>query len=262
MIGFNATSTLPQNFQVNWLGTSVCALWLLATHGITLNSGTISQWNDLSGNSNNATQGVADIQPTYVLNDSPYSSVEFICNSADTTYNALSIASANSLNSGTGSYHMWAVIRTPSSFPATHTIHGPIFDKNSTSPWTGAIANGFGMGFNISGSQAIPCGVISGQTGLIQNVSELINTSTLILFECYYDGTNFSMLVNGIVVFGPTAAAISTNTNTNALVIGVVQAVGDRGLSGNIFECGINVPAPSANQRLEIQNYAKGKYGV
>lgn len=40
--------------------------WYDATRGVTLNGSTVSQWSDISGNNNHATQGTAANQPTYV----------------------------------------------------------------------------------------------------------------------------------------------------------------------------------------------------
>ena len=51
------------------LSISNCTLWLDAsdTSTITETTNSVSQWNDKSGNSNNATQAIASNQPSYVI---------------------------------------------------------------------------------------------------------------------------------------------------------------------------------------------------
>lgn len=49
-----------------------CVLWLRADLGITLVSGAVSQWDDQSGQSHNATQSTAGLRPTQSLADASY----------------------------------------------------------------------------------------------------------------------------------------------------------------------------------------------
>lgn len=69
----NGLST-PTSKVIDWVPTNIanCKIWLRADLGITLNGSTVSQWNDQSGNSNNASQGTAAKQPTYTASDSSY----------------------------------------------------------------------------------------------------------------------------------------------------------------------------------------------
>ncbi|HLW78107.1 MAG TPA: hypothetical protein VKU44_00775 [Terriglobia bacterium] len=51
-------------------------------------------------------------------------------------------------------------------------------------------------------------------------------------------------------------------TNTQQLAIGVDRAVLARFLTGNLYECGIATPAPSAAQQASLQAYFQTRYGV
>lgn len=87
------TALLPTDF-------SGCQLWLRANRGVTLNGATVSAWADQSGNGNNATQGTAANQPTYgSATFAGFPALDF-----DGVSDFLSVASADGLNPGVGSY--------------------------------------------------------------------------------------------------------------------------------------------------------------
>lgn len=250
-------------FLPNFKPTNIsgCVLWLRADLGKTLNGSTVSQWNDQSSSGNNASQGTAANQPTDQPSDTPQASLLFSVNATDTTLNRFNISDSVSLHSGTGSYHLWAVIRTPTTYPTTHSIHGPIFDKNTASPWTGGVGDGFGLGINVVVGVGQPIVVFSGHTGTV-NPGINTTTNTLYLLEYVYDGNGtHTIIINGVSTTALSSSTVTTPGN-NTLVIGTTAAGINRSFAGNIFEQGINIPAPLSIQRTQLQNYVRLRYGV
>ena len=95
------------------------SMWLDAadTSTITLNSTTVSQWNDKSGNGRNASQGTALQQPTYTSNSqNGYGIISF-----DGSNDNLDISSTTLITSGNSNFGVFAAYK-----PKTSTGYGSI----------------------------------------------------------------------------------------------------------------------------------------
>lgn len=236
------------------------AAWYRADR-IVLSNGVAGAWLDASGNGNDGKQTTIANRPSWVPTDVPAPSVLCTVDSADTAINSFIVASAASLNPGTGSVHLWTVIRTPASYPATHTMHGPLIDKNSSSPWTGSLADGYGLGLNISGGVAFPVAACAGVTGTISSAVSISNPA-IHLLEYRYDGnSNHFLAIDGVETLIQTTAT-TTNTNGNTITMGSTNANVNRSFAGSIFEQGINIPAPPTAALITGRRTLGKKYGL
>jgi len=242
---------------------NACILWCRADMGVTANSNTsVVRWADMSpyGNHLLGLNIGGSTNPLWLPSDSPQPSHQMLCDTTDAIIGAFNVANPAGWNTGTGPIHLWAVIGTPATWPGTHTIHGPIFDKNSTSAWTGPnTGDGVGLGIN----------VISGQgtwsflyPGLLQaqNIptATMVNNSTYMI-ESVWDGGVLTISMNGQTIFQQSISTYTSATQTNTLYVGLIGAVSNRAFPGKIYEIGAFNVASKTNQDL-LRQYVRSRY--
>jgi hypothetical protein len=239
-----------------------CILWCRADQGLTMGvGGVVNTWNDLSPQKNNlAGTNIGGVtNPIFSATDAPQPSHQMICNSADTAAGFFNVANPVGWATGTNPIHLWVVARMPTSWPVTHTIHGPFFDKNSTNCWAAAnAADGVGFGINVISNK----GTISyTYPGIIQAgnfPSPSLNNGQLYLLEYFFDGTVLAIWVNGTQVNSVTPTP-SSASNANTLYIGIVGAISNRAFPGSIYELGAFSPFDKGSQ-ASLQAYVRSRY--
>lgn len=250
----------------NWLPTNLgnaCILWCRADQNINIAAnGSITLWGDMSGKGNHLSGiNVGATNPVFQPTDAPQPSHLLSCNSADTSFGAFSVANPAGWNTGTGPIHLWAVVRMPATWPATHTIHGPIFDKNSTGCWTGPVAaDGVGFGINIISNQGTLSYTYPGLVQANNDPTHAMNNGQLYLIEYFWDGGTLSMWINGTQTFSTAAgAAFTTATNANTLYVGPVGLLQNRSFPGTIYEIGAFASSNKVEQ-ARLQEYVRARY--
>ena len=251
----------------DWLPTMLgaqCILWCRADLNIGVASnGGVTVWGDMSGRGNSlagANIG-GSTNPLFQPTDSPQPSHQLLCNSADTSAGFFNVANPAGWNTGTGPIHMWAVLQMPASWPATHTIHGPIFDKNSTGCWTGPVAaDGVGLAINVISNQGTLSYTYPGLVQANNDPTHVMNNGQTYLVEYFWDGGVLTLWINGTQTFSAAAGAAYTSaTNANTLYIGLVGSLSNRTFPGKIFELGAFAPFSKADQ-ARLQEYVRARY--
>ena len=231
-------------FEINWTPANITtALWLDAADAttITLNSSTVSQWNDKSGNGRNMTQATALRQPTYTasgLNGLPVLS-----------FNGDSLTNA-SYNWGNSSSSVFAVLR-----------------KNTSAGYQNLIVTGTGTNNNWS------IGLESGTSKyalfriLVGNmVSNLICTADIPQQMCFTNTGQVSGTVTSNVYKDGTAgsSAISVSSANQGVVgIGIGSDAGFGETFNGYFAEIIIVPSiVSTADRQLIEGYLAWKWGL
>ncbi len=225
-------------------------VWLKADVGVTADgSGFVSQWNDQSGNGNNAVQTTNGVQPTLVtgaVNGNPV--VHF-----DGTSQLMEIARTASLTADRD-FTLYLVL-SADTLVSTATVNGqsPISVCPTNVPGsfdlqivrtTGKLSflRGNGMGFSsFSGSAAIA-----------------INQYYLV--SIVMKGTNASSYLNGN--FNGTASLTTGIFSTGYPIrLGVRQDLATR-FQGNLAEVMLLRGAVSGAEKIAIDNYLGAKYGI
>lgn len=215
-----------------------CALWLDAADlaSITFNGSTISQWNDKSGNSRNATQTTGSLQPSYS-------------------------SSAKSIVFGGASYlNLGNIFSALGPTDRTYTIF--VVDRrgnanSATSYWIGA-SSGILFGY-LNGTR------IRHTFAVVSDLDAIIpvfaNPDPIRIVSGGYSGS-----VRDIVINGTTAASQSfstASTDWNNVCIGFLPFGGiNTYYNGQIYEIIIYNNYLSLSQRQQIEGYLARKWGV
>lgn len=224
-------------------------LWISADNNIALAGANVTNWNDRSGNNNNATCPSVAARPTLVtasLNGYPIVSFDGVndemripdANALDLIQwdvflvNAVTTAKTNNVWMAKGTntqpnYALWS--------PLNNALQMPIYDIFGllSSPSTGA-----------------------GAAAASFNVLEYNNTVILGLFPSRTIYKNGSNIYNDVNLLQLPAA------NNNQLYIGNAQGAAGWNLNGSLGELIMyNTPVNSA-QRIIVNNYLAAKYGL
>lgn len=246
------------------LGLPGLKLWLAGNRSaLTLNAGNISQWNDVSGNGNHATQGTATRQPAYLANAvGGLPGADFAGDDLD-VLNVAAAATVNNLWAGGG--YLAAVfnpdqIKSPSDWERLLTKNDSTndgWDIYFSNALSGAGMLTFFQAFSTTGGQwetATPLRpIVAGQANLL---------------EVGYDSGSVAndpaIRVNGALislaeVTTPVGAAL--NDSANVLRIGRDWSSG-RDLDGKVAEVAIYSSVPSTAEQMTLRNHLAAKYGI
>lgn len=227
-----------------WLGFQIptdignCQLWLDAsdTSTITEVAGSVSQWDDKSGNGNDVTQGTGSAQPTTgVTTQNGRNVLDFATDDFLSAPSALyTLPNGNStvfiVSKGEATSQQRVISATESGsfrYGVEYTSGGNVLFQNNTSASGG--------------------------------VSSAIEETQFNLISAYRSDTTQGISVNG--------AAFTTNTSANsedgvtALAIGA-NAGGSVELNGSIAEIIIYDRFLSASEIANVQNYLSRKWGI
>lgn len=226
---------LRQIANTSFRPTSItgCALWLDAADGstLTLTGSNVTQWNDKSGNANNAT---ASTPPTYntsrrtiVFNGSTQfmSLPNGTLGTGSTTYSCFFVASTNSPNSA-----QWVLVQ-----------------GNTT---TGQL-----LGFFFWSTQALFHSWWLNEYGF----NNVTSASTNIIAGYTYDGTTRLTFANGTSSTA-NVPGIAKNTTANDSLIGK-RAAGEF-LNGTVSEIIFYTGFLTTTQRQQIEGYLAWKWGL
>ena len=234
--GYASSATLTATYTIDnqtEFTRSGLGLWLRADLGVVTSGSNVSQWNDLSGNGNNAIQATGGYQPVYVasqLNGQPV--LRF--NAGNTTY--LRIPNHTTLNSG--SMTIYAVAKrttTPSYAMVVQKMNGG--------------DNQYGLGFESGSPRYITGG---------NYVLGTLASGTFGVMEAYSGSSTIRLYINGTLAQSTSASSISISTDP--------VDIGGRGttygLTGDIAEVLIFNRALDDTERKAVQNYFYFRYGL
>ncbi|MEI6853402.1 MAG: PKD domain-containing protein, partial [Bacteroidota bacterium] len=233
------------NFSIfSPLSTPGLTVWLKADAGVTLNGNNVLQWNDASGNGNNAIQSNANQQPLFVT-DVPllnhYPTIRF--DGVNDLLNGTTIA-----NLQNSSISIFVVAKGESQ----GGLLAGLFDINS-------YTNGFCFGrytypghgdlsiWNNSSYIESPAGSLP-STGFTYKILEGIKTY----------GTKTELFINGTLQNSSLSAALSGPFTNGNFVVGYSQTLDY--LKGDIAEIIVFNTSLSANERKAIEDYLNNKY--
>ncbi len=232
-------------------------LWLRADANVYSDAGTtlatdgssVWQWNDQSGNGNNAAQVTASRQPVYntgIVNSLPA-----------LNFNGSRYIDAGSLGiSGSGGFTYFVVLR-PTTYSAGSTSDGSgdyIIDRTTSTNELASlkVANTNKFGFQKRDNSG------NGLGGPVTSTS--INTSSFQLidymrvrgsqFRIFYNGTREDSTTDNVGDITPPAPRIGTHQT------------GSNGLRGYISELAIYGVSLNDAQRIIVENYLAAKYGL
>lgn len=237
------------------------SMWMRADRSVVLGNGNPLALLDLSGNGNNGVGGGNSVSgASWVPTLSPRPCINFTPSADDVTTSwFFNVADSASLKPGTGSVHQWCVAQMPAAWPTTHSTHG-IFHKFTAQ--YGANTDGFGLAINVGAGSGN--GNVIGTVGNLSSFSDTLTLALngLYLIEYNYDGAgNHSIFVNGTMTNSGVTVTTSA-TNTQILGIGVDVPVASRLFKGLLFECGVNIPSPSAAAQIVARRTIAARYGL
>jgi len=213
------------------------AVWLRADQGVTETSGVISQWRDLSGNENNATQATASRRPALVastLNSQPV--VRFTGSSGT----ALSIADNPSINPS----QITMITVAKQTAAATNAL--------MLRKLTSASVNHYALYFATATTPSTKIGSATATSSL--------GIGTYAVFEATYNLNQLKMWLNG--------TSTATIAYTGAMVSGAYpltvggDGAGSYGVTGDIAEVLIFNRALTDTERKEVESYLYQRYAV
>jgi len=224
------------------------ALWLDAGDAstITLNSTTVSQWNDKSGNGRNATQGTALQQPTYTSNSqNGYGIISF-----DGSNDNLDISSTTVITSGNSNFGIFAAYK-----PKLASGYGTILANYS--------AGNFELLF---GSQSIaaylaPWGLWN--NGAIDLDSDNYTQNANLFISCIRTGGSVVGYTNGTTK-NTVAHTTSVYTGANTASVWTVGANTINTEAGNmdLYELIVINETVSTDTRQRTEGYLAHKWGL
>ena len=224
------------------------ALWLDAadTSTITLNSTTVSQWNDKSGNSRNASQGTALQQPTYTSNSqNGYGIISF-----DGSNDNLDISSTTLITSGNSNFGVFVAYK-----PKPATGYGSILANYS--------AGNFELLF---GSQSIapylaPWGLYNNAS--LDLDSDNYTQNAQLFISCvrtsgsvvgYTNGTTKNTVAN--------SASVYTGANTESVWSLGANTVNTEAALMDLYELIVINGTVSTDTRQKTEGYLAHKWGL
>jgi hypothetical protein len=237
------------------------ALWLDAsdTATITASGGSVSQWNDKSGNGRNVTQGTAAAQPTTgtrtlnglnVLNFdggdglvSANSFTEFRTNKAVTVAFVVITDRTNAANEG--------IVSADSGLYDFNT--GFVVERSTTNL---QYAIGAGSGGGVSAYS-------------VRRVANTTTTAMLVVTDVSASANTTGMSVNAVaqsltIIDGTmaTSSFLSTGSAAHRIGIGFRPSYGSLHLDGAIAEVIVTASVLTAAQRSGLETYLRNKWGT
>ena len=226
-------------------------LWLRSDVGVTESSGSVSQWNDQSGNSNNATQSTGADQPAFVtgaLNSGALGTLTF---DGSAEFLNLPTDFAN-LASGCSIF----IVGNSTSSVAT----GNLLSLGNSSNSDAVIAQNVG-------TQAKMFAYNSSTSSSVVTTDNPLSTGSYQLLEEIYapgatNGTS-TILVNGTQhVQSTSMVSTLNNTSRSGNVIGTAIGAGSNFFAGGIAEILVFSNPLSDSQRAAVESYVLSKYGI
>lgn len=220
---------------------------------ITSSSGSVSQWNDLSGNGRHAAQGTSAYRPTTGTTTQNGKNVinfdgtaQYLIADASITSNAMTIFSVYKRNGGgpNGTYgrlfSFWGGPGTP-------------LDYDNTQSWeVHTSANSFN-------------GITAPLVGLYRNAAQVAGSTiaygTAYLFSGTLNGGNWSQNNSGTTATGTTSTS-SLNALKNTLGAGMALGGGDAYFTGWFAEQIVFTRVLSGSEITTVRNYLAAKWGV
>jgi hypothetical protein len=259
-LGLIALITAPALFAQTGPGgvgsSATNVLWLKADAGTstTVNFGAVSQWDDMSGNANHATQATSSQQPlftTSLINTMP---ALFFDNAGSPNNDLLSIADANNLDNTSGLTIL--------------TVTRPISIDGSNA--RGIVSKRVGAGDNQSytlfyyTSNKINIDV-EGNDNRFQSAATF-SAGRDYIYGLIYDGTLTSTsrsktFINGAVDFIATETATAISNFASPVIIGSMNIGDGRPYGGYIAEVIIYRKALNFAERVISHSYLFAKYG-
>jgi hypothetical protein len=224
------------------------ALWLDASDSATVTtvSGTVSQWNDKSGNGRNATQGTAGNRPTYTT--AGQNGLNVITFDGQNDWLALP-----NTTSPSGANAVFAACKPTHAFTANTSIIGRSYYWGSW--YLSSTVSGTAVRFNIGRD-----GIDESQV----NLSGLTNNTNKI-FSATYNNANVSVSVNG-GSFASTAYTSNLVYNANdATAIGTARTTSNviaGPFNGPMYEIIVLFYMPNQTIIDKMQGYLAWKWGL
>lgn len=212
------------------LNLSSLACWYDFSQGITLNGSTVSQANDLSGNSRHLSQGTANKQPLYVTG-------------AVNGYSAIRFDGSNDLMKSTSFTLSGAITVVMIMKYVAYTVNGYVFN--------GLAENQYLVGYQHPSSGSAR--MFNGSFG--PYVSAGIGTYRLIV--AVFNGASSEMYLNGV------ASGLGLNPGTSGSATGITLggAYSDVLFSNvEVAELFVMSSAAGTAARQNIETYANNKY--
>lgn len=209
------------------------ALWLDASDAgtITSSGGLVSQWDDKSTNSNNATQTNASLQPTTGENTINGKNVI----STDAT-NRMELTSAVSRTNG---YTVFFV--------------GAAVDTTSTKTFIGGAGGGLSLRFNSSESAAIA----RNQQATILTGSPAVGTSNNII--CFKTSSAGNQIINNGTSIGSNTTDPAYSADFNAILVDIDTSAR---FYGNVAEIIVYTRILDTTEINQVGNYLDSKWGI
>jgi hypothetical protein len=235
------------------------ALWLRADAAVYKDAGTtacadgdpVQQWNDQSGNANNASQTSATSQPAYhtaIQNGKP--AIQF--NSTHST-DTLPIPSSGTLDI-TDHLAIFLALKVPSTF-----TNVPFLLSKGI---VGFYAT-YGIYIQPSGTLGFECRNSGGNQDLSAAGMTGLSTATWYLIEAHWDSGTVTFYVNGTLVDTETAAGASLLTGGTGLYL---ESFGGTAQYGDWYLAEVlvygQIGAMSSTDRANIENYLNTKYAI
>jgi hypothetical protein len=214
------------------------ALWLDAsdTATITASSGSVSQWNDKSGNGRNVTQGTAAAQPT----------------TAAATLNGLNVLSFdgedNLVSSATWTLAQpmtVVVVFTTGAIQAQYSI---LWDGSRVATGTRALMHARNADFASESTMYATTNVVTGA----------LSPSTNYAWAAIFNGASSVSRRNGV------STNLASNPGTAGIINGIMLsgAISTTRFTGTIAEVIVVGSALSAQQQSDLSTYTSSKWGV
>jgi hypothetical protein len=254
-MGMNPRLLRPTASGFNPKSIAGLALWLDATKTSTMlfnnnnNPPTVSQWDDLSGNGYNATQGTDNNRPTYQatgMNGRP--ALEFTTNVANRMETTATIADVFATPTTSPQSTIFAVMRNLAGL--TSASFGSNSDANGRFLYASRFS-GTSTFFDIVDASA-------GRLGAVTTTEEADAAAIHTLFKSgatqtlRYNGSQKSTKANATSNFTATSATIQIGKSLNGVVGG-----------GGVFsELLFYARALSATEIATVERYLAGKYGL
>jgi hypothetical protein len=235
------------------------ALWLRADAAVYKDAGTtpcadgdpVQQWNDQSGNANNASQTSTTSQPAYhtgIQNGKP--AIRFNASHATDT---LPIPSSATLDI-TDHLAIFLAVKVPSIFTNTPFL----IEKGMVSNYSA-----YGIYIPASGKLGFECRNSGGNQDISATSMTGLTTGTWYLIEVHWDTGSVTYYVNGSLVDTETAAGGSLLTGGAGMFI---ESFNGSGQYGDWYMAEVLVygqtGAMSSTDRANIENYLNTKYAI
>ena len=219
-------------------------LWLDAadTTSITESGGSVSQWDDKSGNSNNAVQGTSSAQPkTNFTTKNGLNVIDFDGNKFFNLPNA-------TIPDGAQTYDIYIVAR----------LNDAVMSNNRTIISQGNNSTNEFVNARIGTSYEVE---MSWWNNTLQGVSNDIQNQTWFIYSSSWDGTTRDLHVDGSIIVSDTPGAVK-NTSPNNSRIGSEWVTTSSQWIGNISEILIYDSALSTENRQAVEAYLQSKWNL